>query len=294
MSVPRELGLRTIDGQPRSCSSRSASSRSLRTGPSFMQRHRPIPPGTTTLPGRGQGAGDQDHLRLGSAKQAGLKVRTGDGEETVIGYDARRASSTSTAPSPVAWTSAATSPASSEPRSPPATARSACASSSTGPRSRSSPTRPAGHHRPDLPRRLQRRGRAVRRRRQRHVRLAEDPAPALQLGDRPPHRLGQPTAPPGRAAMPLASGCTPVDDSAPGKRASPLPSNRRPLGTMSSSAGRHGSFSMKAAVCGASLDAPLAAGLDDTHGSSMRTCGGVRRDPSLPRDCSASAARGCG
>jgi len=36
---------------------------------------------------------------------------------------------------------------------------------------------------------------------------------------------------------------------------------------MSRSARRDGSFSMKAAVCGASLDAPLAAGLDDDQQS---------------------------
>ena len=92
MSVPRELGLRTIDGQraarpaarPRAplaarpdAPSRSATGRSRRARPrcpcaARRWRSRPT-------------------CGSASAKQAGLKVRTGNGEETVIGYDAQTA-----------------------------------------------------------------------------------------------------------------------------------------------------------------------------------------------------------
>jgi hypothetical protein len=56
-----------------------------------------------------------------------------------------------------------------------------------------------------------------------------------------------------------------VTPALPRKRAHSFRSRRRSQWTMSSSAGRDGSFSMKAAVCGASLDASLAAGLDESE-----------------------------
>jgi hypothetical protein len=51
------------------------------------------------------------------------------------------------------------------------------------------------------------------------------------------------------------------------KQAPPMWPSTRLLGTMSMSARRDGSFWMKAAVCDASLDAPLAARLDDMRQS---------------------------
>ena len=89
MSVPRELALQTIDGQARLVQRPVRELRSLRGGRSFTQHHRTIPQGTTTLPVHGKTLEIKTDLRIGSAKQAGLKVRTGNGEETVIGYDAQ-------------------------------------------------------------------------------------------------------------------------------------------------------------------------------------------------------------
>jgi fructan beta-fructosidase len=87
MSVPRELALQTIDGQPRLVQRPVRELRSLRGRRSFTQHHRTIPQGTTTLPVRGKALEIKADLRIRSAQQAGLKVRTGNGEETVIGYD---------------------------------------------------------------------------------------------------------------------------------------------------------------------------------------------------------------
>ena len=89
MSVPRELALQTINGQAQLVQRPVRELRSLRGGRSFTQHHRTIPQGTTTLPVRGKALEIKADLRVGSAKQAGLKVRTGNGEETVIGYDAQ-------------------------------------------------------------------------------------------------------------------------------------------------------------------------------------------------------------
>jgi levanase len=91
-SVPRELGLRTIDGRTQLVSQPVRELRSLRSWwPSYHQRHRTIPQGTTTLPARGTALEIDADLRLAGAKRAGLKVRTGNGQETVIGYDAESA-----------------------------------------------------------------------------------------------------------------------------------------------------------------------------------------------------------
>ena len=88
MSVPRELGLQTIDGRTQLVQQPVRELRSLRTRPSYRQHRRMIPQGSTTLPARGKTLAIDADLRLDSAKRAGLKVRTGNGQETVIGYDA--------------------------------------------------------------------------------------------------------------------------------------------------------------------------------------------------------------
>jgi levanase len=88
MSVPRELGLQTIDGRTQLVQQPVRELRSLRTRPSYRQHRRTIPQGSTTLPARGKTLAIDADLRLDSAKRAGLKVRTGNGQETVIGYDA--------------------------------------------------------------------------------------------------------------------------------------------------------------------------------------------------------------
>ena len=191
MSVPRELALQTIDGQARLVQRPVRELRSLRGGRSFTQHHRTIPQGTTTLPVHGKALEIKADLRVGSAKQAGLKVRTGNGEETVIGYDAQTdelyvdRTRSGRVDFSRDFPGVQRAPLAARPREgPPAHPRRLVLG--RGVRRR----RPSGHHRPGLPRRLQRRGRAVRRRRQRHAGLAEGPAPALQLDHRPPQRLG--------------------------------------------------------------------------------------------------------
>ena len=89
MSVPRELGLQTIGGEPRLVQRPVRELRSLRGRRPFTQRRRAIPQGSSTLPVRGKALEIKADLRLGSAEEAGLKVRAGNGEETVIGYDAQ-------------------------------------------------------------------------------------------------------------------------------------------------------------------------------------------------------------
>jgi levanase len=89
MSVPRELGLRHVDGQLRVVQQPVRDLRSLRTRPSYVQPFaRRIPAGTTTLPARGKALEIYATLRVGAAQQAGLNVRTAAGEHTAVGYDA--------------------------------------------------------------------------------------------------------------------------------------------------------------------------------------------------------------
>src|SRR3954462_3209237 len=88
MSVPRELGLRTIDGRTQLVQRPVHELGSLRAPPSYVTLERSLPTGTTTLPARGKALEIYAGLKLGTAQHAGLKVRTGNGEETMIGYDA--------------------------------------------------------------------------------------------------------------------------------------------------------------------------------------------------------------
>jgi len=89
MSVPRELALRTVDRQLRLVQQPVRELRSLRTGWRYHRNGITLRPDTTdTLPVRGKALEVDAQLRLGTADRAGLKVRTGNGEETVIGYDA--------------------------------------------------------------------------------------------------------------------------------------------------------------------------------------------------------------
>ena len=92
MAVPRELDLQTIDGRPQLVSEPVRELRTLRSWwPSYHQHNRTIAQGTTTLPVRGKALEIDADLRLAGAKRAGLKVRTGNGQETIIGYDAESA-----------------------------------------------------------------------------------------------------------------------------------------------------------------------------------------------------------
>ena len=88
MAVPRELGLQTIDGRAQLVSEPSGSCARYALVAVLQQRNRTIPQGATTLPVRGKALEIDADLRLAGAKRAGLKVRTGNGQETIIGYDA--------------------------------------------------------------------------------------------------------------------------------------------------------------------------------------------------------------
>jgi fructan beta-fructosidase len=87
MSVPRELGLHSSRGGVQLVSKPVRELDSLRTWPTYVAHNRAIPAGTTTLSAHGKALDITADLKLGAANTVGLKVRTGNGEETVIGYD---------------------------------------------------------------------------------------------------------------------------------------------------------------------------------------------------------------
>ena len=88
MSVPRELGLRTIDGRPRLVQQPVASVDTLDSGQPYSESATTIS-GERTLAKRGDVLDIRATLRPGSATRTGLKVLTNaNGDETVIGYDA--------------------------------------------------------------------------------------------------------------------------------------------------------------------------------------------------------------
>jgi len=87
MTVPRQLSLRDVHGALKIVQSPVTQLRELRSAPVTHLRNRRIRNGTTTLPARGKALWIDATLRPGSAKTYGLKVRTGKGQETVIGYD---------------------------------------------------------------------------------------------------------------------------------------------------------------------------------------------------------------
>jgi levanase len=89
MSVPREIALRTIDDSVQVVQQPVRELRRLRSGPVHHVKRRVLPEGTHTVNGaRGQALEIDARLEPHAADQLGLKLRVGDGEETVIGYDA--------------------------------------------------------------------------------------------------------------------------------------------------------------------------------------------------------------
>ena len=88
MSVPRELGLRTVDGRPQLVQQPVASVDTLDSGQPYSENATTIT-GERTLAKRGDVLDIRATLRPGSATRTGLKVLTNaNGDETVIGYDA--------------------------------------------------------------------------------------------------------------------------------------------------------------------------------------------------------------
>ena len=87
MSVPREVGLRTVDGRPQLVQQPVASLDTLETGQRHTENNTTIT-GERTLTKRGDVLDIRATLRPGSASRMGLKVLTNaNGDETVISYD---------------------------------------------------------------------------------------------------------------------------------------------------------------------------------------------------------------
>ena len=90
MSVPRDVALRTIDGRIEVVQQPIKQLNKLRAGPTYRLNDEMIPEGELPLDSRGASGKALDivvDFNLETADNFGLKVRTGDGEETVIGYD---------------------------------------------------------------------------------------------------------------------------------------------------------------------------------------------------------------
>ena len=88
MSVPREVAPAHRRRPPAARPAPGRELRSLRGWRSYRRHHRNTPGGHQDAPRARQDARDQGHAAARDAERAGLKVRTGGGEETVIGYDA--------------------------------------------------------------------------------------------------------------------------------------------------------------------------------------------------------------
>ena len=87
MSVPREVGLRTVDGRPQLVQQPVASLDTLETGQRQTESNTTIT-GERTLAKRGDVLDIRATLRPGSASRMGLKVLTNaNGDETVVSYD---------------------------------------------------------------------------------------------------------------------------------------------------------------------------------------------------------------
>jgi levanase len=91
MSVPREITLRTIDGRPQLVQHPIRRLAKLRLNPGYYLARRTIAEGTQTLADARATGKALDIVADFDARDAarfGLKVRVGNGQETVIGYDA--------------------------------------------------------------------------------------------------------------------------------------------------------------------------------------------------------------
>jgi fructan beta-fructosidase len=87
-SIPRDVGLETIDEKLQLFQKPIPELRELREGNSCNDQNGLITAGTTALSTRGKALEIIAEFKVGSASQFGFKVRTGPGEETLVGYDA--------------------------------------------------------------------------------------------------------------------------------------------------------------------------------------------------------------
>jgi fructan beta-fructosidase len=87
-SIPRDVRLETIDEKVQLVQKPIPELRELRQGDSSNNQNGLITAGTTTLGTRGKALEIIAEFQVGTASQFGFKVRTGTGEETLVGYDA--------------------------------------------------------------------------------------------------------------------------------------------------------------------------------------------------------------
>ena len=87
-SIPRDVSLETIDGNVQLVQTPIPELRELRQGDSCNNQNGLISAGTTALGTRGKALEIIAEFQVGTASQFGFKVRTGSGEETLVGYDA--------------------------------------------------------------------------------------------------------------------------------------------------------------------------------------------------------------
>jgi fructan beta-fructosidase len=88
MSIPREVKLETLDEKVQLVQKPIPELRELREGNSCNNQKGLINAGTTALGTRGKALEIIAEFKVGTASQFGFKVRTGSGEETLVGYDA--------------------------------------------------------------------------------------------------------------------------------------------------------------------------------------------------------------
>src|SRR5690606_36730772 len=90
MTLPRELALRTVDGEVRLVQ-RPVASVSERGHETYRSRPRPLPVGVTPLPpaARGSVLEITVDIDVRRSSEVGLHVLAGGGRRTVVGYDTR-------------------------------------------------------------------------------------------------------------------------------------------------------------------------------------------------------------
>jgi sucrose-6-phosphate hydrolase SacC (GH32 family) len=86
-SIPRDVRLETLDAKVQLVQKPIPDLQELRQGDSFNDQNALIKAGTTALGTRGKALEIIAEFQSGTASQFGLKVRTGPGEETLVGYD---------------------------------------------------------------------------------------------------------------------------------------------------------------------------------------------------------------
>ncbi|MGO4585731.1 GH32 C-terminal domain-containing protein [Arthrobacter sp. 2RAF6] len=87
MTVPKELSLSLVGGVPTLIQKPVDQLTQLHNGQTVSQQNVPIPAGTTGLAASGEALDITATFSPGTASSYGIKVRTGSGQETLIGYD---------------------------------------------------------------------------------------------------------------------------------------------------------------------------------------------------------------